>query len=79
MSLIALKTQLQARRQASLAELALSVGSSPDAVRAALHLWIAKGKVRQCGGGSAATGKTCGSGCGGCHGPEERYEWIGPL
>lgn len=79
MSLIALKTCLQHRRQATLRDLALHVGSSTDAVRAALQIWVAKGRVRRSGGGSDATGKSCGSGgCAGCHGPEETYEWVDP-
>lgn len=78
MSLIALKACLQTRRQATLAELALHVGSSTDAVRAALQIWMDKGRVRRSGGGSEAAGKACGGGCGGCHGPQETYQWIDP-
>lgn len=80
MSLIALKTRLQQRRQATLSELALHVGSSTDAVRDALQIWVGKGRVRRIGGGSDAAGKACGSGgCKGCHGPEETYEWVDPV
>lgn len=76
-SLITLKTCLQTRHRATLTDLALHVGSSTDAVRAALQHWVAKGKVRRVslpGGASPCGG---GKGCGGCHGPGEEYEWIG--
>lgn len=70
--------------RASVATLAVRFGAAPDAVRAALAVWVAKDKVRQvpdtdtggggCGGACAKGRRGC------CSQPAEQreiYEWIG--
>ena len=72
MILAQLKARLRERGQVSLADLALHVGSDPDAVRGMLELWIRKGRVRAVQSGAA---------CGGCTQCDPAanavYQWIG--
>ncbi|MEW8015445.1 MAG: FeoC-like transcriptional regulator [Candidatus Sedimenticola endophacoides] len=68
-----IKAYLRQRGQATLADIALHVGSEPDAVLGMLETWIRKGEVRKYRLGSA-----CGSGCGECPAnATEIYQWLG--
>ncbi len=71
MILAEVRDYLRSRGQASLAEIARHLGAHPDAVRAMLEVWIAKGRVRRvpaCGGSA--------SGCRQCDPAQtEVYVW----
>lgn len=67
-----IKRYLQHRGPVCLSDIALHLGSTPDAARGMLETWIRKGRVRH-----RAIDPGCTSGCGKCR-PEimEFYEWI---
>ncbi len=66
-----LRTYLQQRPTASLADIALHLGVEPDVARAMCAIWIGKGKLERFVGD-----KTCG-GCNRCvPGSLELYRWI---
>ena len=62
---------LQQRRHASLNDMAMHFGASPDAMRGMLDRWIAKGKVIRC---PASACQGCASACSSA--PGEAYEWV---
>lgn len=66
-----LKAYLAERGRASLGDIAIHFGSSPDAVRQAAQLWVGKGRLRAIEGSGCKTGCNCG------HKPETVYEWVG--
>ena len=72
MTASAVKTYLSERHRASVTDVATHFGSSPDAARQVLGIWIAKGRVRAVvtAGCSGAPGCTCG------RRPVEIYEWV---
>jgi len=65
---------LQSRGQATLSEMAIHFGSSPDAVRGALDLMLTKGRVRKLSVSQAS----CGCGCSVSCDCVEVFEWVGP-
>lgn len=82
-----LKTYLVARRRVSLDDLVCRFAVEPDALRAMLAHWIAKGRIRVAAGGQPAAAPACG-GCTGCPSrgtaptaggtlAGEMYEWLG--
>lgn len=74
MILADLKGYLQARRQATLADLALHLRAQPDAVRAMLAVWERKGRVRRVPVSSA-----CGAVCPRCDpAAADVYLWLEP-
>lgn len=65
------KVYLQGRGRASLSDIAVHFGSSPDAVRQVLQLWRDKGRARLltescCNTASCNCGKK----------PDDVYEWV---
>ncbi|WP_370676086.1 FeoC-like transcriptional regulator [Pleomorphomonas sp. PLEO] len=65
---------LRERGRAPLTDVALHFDAGEDAVRAALGLWIAKGKVRALAAGAGCSkAGTCGCACK----VEEIFEWVG--
>ncbi|PTE15861.1 FeoC-like transcriptional regulator [Pseudogemmobacter blasticus] len=72
--LLAIRSLIQTRGQASLSDLALHFRVSPEAMQGMVEHWVAKGQVRRQSCGS------CSGGCGGC--PSARaadiYLWTGP-
>lgn len=66
-----IKRYLQNRGQVCLSDIALHLGSTPDATRGMLETWIRKGRVRR-----QQINAACGSSCGKCR-PDsmEFYEW----
>jgi putative ferrous iron transport protein C len=69
-----LKSYLEARRQATLADLALHLRAEPEAVREMLSIWERKGRVRRL---SAPAG--CGRTCTSCKpAATEVYLWVEP-
>ena len=69
-----LKAYLEARRQATLADLALHLRAHPDAVREMLSVWERKGRVRRL---PAPAG--CGRTCTRCDpSATEVYFWVDP-
>ena len=71
--LLAIRSLLQDRGQASLTDLALHFRTSPEAMRGMVQHWVAKGQVRAlpCPG-------ACARGCGGCSTATELYGWVRP-
>lgn len=71
MILSEIRDYLKTHRRASLADLALRFRSDPDALRAMLDKWVAKGRVERIESNAA-----CGSTCCKCE-PEqiEVYQW----
>ena len=63
-----IKHYLQQRGPVSLSDIALHLGTTPDAARGMLETWLRKGRVRRGGGDSAC------SSCGHCE--PERMEWY---
>jgi len=73
MILSELRNYLQTQRRAALGDMAIRLRTDPDALRAMLQKWIAKGKVEK-----LSTGTACSSGCCRCDpGSIEIYEWKG--
>ncbi|AVZ80144.1 sugar metabolism transcriptional regulator [Zoogloeaceae bacteirum Par-f-2] len=73
MILSRLSDYLRERRRASLADLALGLHASPDAVEAMLATLERKGRVRR-----LPPGSSCASRCGKCNpGTIQIYEWCG--
>lgn len=71
MILAEVKGYLQARGQATLADLALHFEAEPDAVRAMLEVWMRKGRVERFQAAAA-----CGSACNRCNpAATEIYRW----
>lgn len=71
MILADLKRYLIERRQATLTDMAVHFGAEPDAVRAMLAVWMAKGRVEQ-----VALPAGCGSSCRLCDaGAAEIFRW----
>jgi putative ferrous iron transport protein C len=69
-----LKDYLQARRQATLSDIALHFRAEPDAVRQMLSVWQRKGRVRRL---PAPVG--CGGSCTQCEpAAAEVYLWVDP-
>lgn len=69
-----LKSYLAARRQATLADMALHLRAEPEAVREMLTIWERKGRVRRL---SAPAG--CGRTCTSCNpAVTEVYLWVEP-
>lgn len=66
---------LRERRRASLADMALALGATPDALRDMLALLERKGRVRRLPAGSACGG-ACGKKCDLAN--SELYEWSEP-
>ncbi len=74
MILSELKRYLEARSQATLADMALHFRSQPDAVREMLSVWERKGRVRRL---PAPAG--CGGSCTRCDpATSEVYLWVTP-
>jgi hypothetical protein len=72
MILADIRSYLQQRQRASLSDIALHLGSDPDAVRGMLERWIRKGKVRKLMANAA-----CNSSCKVCDPTAtEFYEWL---
>ena len=72
MILADIRGYLQARGQATLADLALHFDTDPQAMRGMLEQWVRKGKVRK-----KALNISCGSSCDKCDtAATEVYEWI---
>ncbi len=71
--LSALKHYLVAAKTANMAELAVVLDASPDAIRAMLSHWIRKGRVERVVNCMGA----CSQSCAGCN-PHllERYAWL---
>lgn len=67
----AVKAYLADRQRSTLSDIAIHFGSSPDAVRQVLQVWMDKGRVRCLADGGCA-GKTCAC----AKKPEDIYEWI---
>lgn len=68
-----IRRYLEARGQASLADIALHFDIEPDALRGMLEIWMRKGKVRR----QLATA-SCGSSCNKCQSAAtEFYTWVG--
>lgn len=66
-----IRSYLQQRGQASLADVALHFDSDPDAVRGMLEIWVKKGKVHR----RSAT-SSCGTSCSQCDtAATEIYVW----
>ena len=71
MILADIRSYLEQRGQASLADIALYVDADPDAVRGMLDVWIRKGKVQR----QQATA-SCGTSCSSCDSSStEIYLW----
>ena len=70
MTLTGVKAFMMERRRAALSDIAIHFGSSPDAVRQIMGLWLDKGRVRVLEGGPCKGGCTCATP------PEDVYEWI---
>jgi hypothetical protein len=67
-----IKVYLKERGRAPLSDIALHLGSDPDAVRGMLECWIRKGKVRK-----LLAGASCNSSCSTCDpAAAEIYEWL---
>ncbi len=66
-----IKNYLQHRGAVCLSDIALHLGTTPDAARGMLETWIRKGKVRR-----QQISAACASSCGKCR-PDsmEFYEW----
>lgn len=71
MILADVRTYLSERGRAPLTDLVHRFETEPEAMRAMLDVWVRKGRVRQIDDGSG----TC-SGCCGCGGAPEVYEWV---
>jgi putative ferrous iron transport protein C len=67
------KAYLAERQRAPLGDIAVHFGSSPDAVRQVLQVWLNKGRVRRLSGGAGCPGK---AGCSCSARIEEVYEWV---
>jgi len=75
MMLSRLNDHLREHRRASLADMVLALGATPDALRDMLAMLERKGRVRRLPAGSA-----CGGACGKCDPANmEIYEWSGPT
>lgn len=64
------KTYLQGCQRASLSEIAIHFGSSADAVRQLLTLWLDKGRIRRLD--AVCSGKSCSC----ARKNEDLYEWV---
>lgn len=63
---------LRERRRATLTDMALGLGATPDALRDMLAILERKGRVRR-----LPTGTACGGGCSKCDPSSiELYEWM---
>ena len=72
MMLADIKRYLMERGCAPLADIALHLGSDPDAVRGMLEQWIRKGRVRR-----RMANAACGTRCRDCDPTSvEIYEWV---
>lgn len=65
-----LKGYLNERRRASLTDITIRFGVTPDAARGMLDVWAQKGRVRR------LDSETCGGCCGCADGRTEIYEWL---
>lgn len=74
MTPLEVRAYLSERGRAPLDDIAIHFGSSPDAVRQVLQLWIGKGKVRRIEG-QGECGKR-GPSCGCSRPPADIYEWV---
>jgi hypothetical protein len=70
MTLIGVKALMMERRRATLTDIAVHFGSSPDAARQIMRLWLDKGRVRVLERGA------CKGGCSCATPPVEVYEWV---
>ena len=69
-----LKGYLEARGQATLADMALHLRAEPEAVRAMLSVWERKGRVRR-----LPTPAGCAGSCTRCNlAATEVYSWVDP-
>jgi len=67
-----IRSYLQQRRQATLADIARHFDSDPTAMQGMLGQWVRKGKVRR----TLAT-SSCGTSCGKCDpASTEIYQWV---
>lgn len=74
MILSQLSDYLKQQRRASVADLAMGLDTSPDALRAMLGTLERKGRVRK------LAGPSCAGGCCKCDPAAlELYEWVAPL
>lgn len=74
MILSAVSDYLRQKRRASVADLALGLDTSPDALRAMLGTLERKGRVRR------LAGPNCAGGCCKCDPASlEMYEWVAPA
>lgn len=75
------KRYMQSRRRASLSDIAVGLGTTPDNARHLLEMWQAKNKVRliACadGHGSCGKGASGGCACGTATILADVYEWLG--
>jgi hypothetical protein len=63
---------LRERRRASLTDMALGLGATPEALRDMLAILERKGRVRR-----LPAGTPCGGGCSKCHPSSvDLYEWV---
>lgn len=74
MTPLEVRAYLSERGRAPLEDIAIRFGSSPDAVRQVLDLWIAKGKVRRLEGAGECGKRGPSCSCG--KPPSDVYEWI---
>jgi putative ferrous iron transport protein C len=75
MILSGIKHYIRDRKQASLEDMTLHFGSSADAMRGMLDLWVRKGLVECCQASEA-----CGTRCQGCEASaREIYRWVEPI
>lgn len=59
MILSELRDYLRTHRRAALSDMALHLGTEPDALRGMLDKWIAKGKVQRLPSGTPCDGGCC--------------------
>ncbi len=72
MILFEVRDYLRERGQATLGDIALHLGSDPEAVRGMLEVWVRKGKVER-----STLMPACGSGCSKCDvASTEIYRWL---
>ena len=73
MILSSVNAYLRQRKRASVADMALGLEATPDALKGMLAILERKGRVRRLPGGGGACG-----GCGKCDpNAVELYEWVG--
>jgi hypothetical protein len=77
-TLSAVKNFMERHHRASVRELALGLGTTPDVARTLLEMWRSKKKVRRLVGVCAACGRagTAGCVCAGGADMSDVYEWV---